>query len=136
MLQGTRRRRYAGCEVWGCRLWCSLALQRELAAGRLVPVLAAGPLELAQSLAQAGTVPVDGTKQHQGQQQQEAEGQPCGQGPGGCGARAGVKVGGAEHRTPREGQQAGRKVTVLRESEGSEVTESGTQQRRGWNKSG
>lgn len=38
---------------------------RKLVAGRLVPVLAAGSLELAESLAQAGTVPVAGTKQYQ-----------------------------------------------------------------------
>lgn len=58
---------------------------RKLVVGRLVPVLAAGSLKLAESLAQAGTVPVAGTKQHQDQQQQEAEGQPCGQGAGCCG---------------------------------------------------
>ena len=60
-------------------------LWRKLVAGRLVPVLAAGSLKLAESLAQAGTVPVAGTKQHQDQQQQEAEGQPCGQGAVCCG---------------------------------------------------
>lgn len=58
---------------------------RELVTGRLVPVLAAGSFELAESLVQAGTVPVAGTKEHQDQQQQEAKGQPCGQGAGCCG---------------------------------------------------
>lgn len=53
------------------------------------PVLAAGSLELAESLVQAGPVPVAGTKQQQDQEQQEAEEQPSGQGaarsdPGGA----------------------------------------------------
>lgn len=81
----------------------SKELWRELGAGRLVPVLAAGSLELAESLAQAGTVPVAGTKQNQDQQQQEAEEQPCGQGPGGCGVKAGLKVSRAENSTLRKG---------------------------------
>lgn len=82
----------------------------QLAAGRLVPVLAAGSLELAESLAQAGPVPVAGTKQHQDQQQQEAEEQSCGQGPGGCGVQAGLKVSGAENPTPRKEQGTGSQV--------------------------
>lgn len=52
-----------------------------------IPILAAGSLELAESLMQAGTVPVAGTKEDQDQQQQEAEEQARGQGAGGCGKR-------------------------------------------------
>ena len=77
-----------GCPGGGSRAPELLSLTemlRELVTGRLVPVLAAGSFELAESLAQAGTVPVAGTKEHQDQQQQEAEGQPCGQGAGCCG---------------------------------------------------
>lgn len=47
------------------------------------PILAARSLELAESLMQAGTVPVAGTKEDQDQQQQEAEEQAHGQGAGG-----------------------------------------------------
>lgn len=52
-----------------------------------IPILAAGSLELAESLTQAGTVPVAGTKEDQDQQQQEAEEQARGQRAGGCGER-------------------------------------------------
>lgn len=34
-------------------------------------------------------MPVAGTEQHENQQQQEPDGQPCGQGAGGCGVKAG-----------------------------------------------
>ena len=77
-----------GCPGGGSRAPELLSLTemlRELVTGRLVPVLAAGSFELAESLVQAGTVPVAGTKEHQDQQQQEAKGQPCGQGAGCCG---------------------------------------------------
>lgn len=77
-----------GCPGDGGRAsepWSLTEMLRELVTGRLVPVLAAGSFELAESLAQAGTMPVAGTKEHQDQQQQEAEGQPCGQGAGCCG---------------------------------------------------
>lgn len=55
-------------------------------------------------------MPVAGTKQHQDQQQQEAEGQPCGQGAGGCRVKAGLKVGRAENSTPSKAQGAGSEV--------------------------
>lgn len=102
-----------GCRRGGGRapeLLSSTEVFRELVAGRLVPVLAAGSLELAKSLAQAGTVPVGGTKQHQDHHQQEAEGQPCGQGAGCCGVRAGLEVGRTKNSAPREGQGAGHEV--------------------------
>lgn len=106
--QGARGHRQVAGAAEGCgqssRLLPSTELWRELAAGRLVPVLAAGSLELAESLAQAGTVPVAGTKQHQDQQQQEAEWQPRGQGPGGCRVKASWKVCRAEKSTPRKGR--------------------------------
>lgn len=89
--------------------------------------MAAGSLELAESLAQAGTVPVAGTKQHQDQQQQEAEEQSCGQGLGGCGVKVGLKVSRAENSTPRKGQGAGSQVRCSEKVRGSGVTESGNQ---------
>ena len=88
------------------------------AARSLVPVLAAGAFELTEPLAQAGTVPVAGAQEHQGHQQQEAEGQPCGQGAGCCGEKAGgARIlhpgrggrwgGGSDQRTPRGQERAG-----------------------------
>lgn len=75
-----------------------------------VPVLAAGPFELTESLTQASTVPVAGTKQYQDYHQQEAEGQPCGQGAGCCGVRAGLKVGRARNPTPGKGERVDMEV--------------------------
>lgn len=80
---------------------------RELGGRRPVPVLAAGSLELTEPLTQAGTVPVAGPQQHQDHHQQEAEGQPCGQGAGCCGVKAALKVDRAKNPIPRKGWRAG-----------------------------
>lgn len=74
-----------------------------------IPILAAGSLELAESLTQAGTVPVAGTKEDQDQQQQEAEEQACGQRAGGCGERV----------TQARGEQGQAVDEVLRDKGGS-----------------
>lgn len=50
-------------------------------------------------------MPVAGTKQYQDDQQQEAEGQPCGQGAGCCKGKAGLKW--AVLRTPHPGRGGG-----------------------------
>lgn len=90
--------------------------------------MAAGSLELAESLAQAGTVPVAGTKQPQDQQQQEAEEQPRSQGAGGCRVKAGWKVGRAENSTARKGQGAGGEVKCSEKERVRGHRESGNQQ--------
>lgn len=93
------------------------------AVGWREPVLAAGSLELAEALAQAGTVPVAGAEQHENQQQQETDGQPRGQGAGGCGAKAGDD-GQACGPHSQEEVGAGRGVTCPEKARGSGVTES------------
>lgn len=110
---GSSKLKVQGNRVVGAAERAGLASPVEGVGGRevmLVPVLAGGSLKLAESLAQAGTVAVACPKQHQNQQQKEAEEQPCGQGAGFCGVRSGLNVGSVRNSIPWKEQRAGSEV--------------------------